>query len=525
MRRGEYANFDPSKLLPGEWAVVQDGDPEIASGKAVYMCFAAGDVRRLTTIEDLQSIIADLTDDVIAEIRDELNTVKEQAQQAATSANAATATANTAADTAGQASERATAAAEAAEGVVLDAIPTMTANIKGGAKLGDGLRVDDDALSIGNLTHFGSGAEVVTDGCAIYIVDGEGWAEQDGTPTPENPQEIKVARGRNLIQSLSSGFYSFQNGAESTKSSYVRTSKIACEAGTTYVFSASYPVNKQNSGFVFWKADGTFISSSTNTLTVTAPANAAYIAFNAARTNSSSTISVEALYDAQLELGSTPTPYVPYGHVGLEVTHNGTTTVTPIPLPSKGFAASLPDGTADTLAIDSAGRWEWTNASDMYTVLSTEAVSSNTALSDGFRRIAFRATSVNGKQASQGVGMCSKAPYSTAWKSATNHAYVDYSVIYLYGVGADEATVLSLYAGAQILYTLATPTTESGYIDLPDLPEGATVSIPELKQIGVSWFVSGAAELVKHAENWHKREDLESRVEALEAAIAELATS
>ena len=44
------------------------------------------------------------------------------------------------------AAARAIAAAEAAEGVIIDAIPTMTANIKGGAKLGNGLRVDNGAL-------------------------------------------------------------------------------------------------------------------------------------------------------------------------------------------------------------------------------------------------------------------------------------------------------------------------------------------------------------------------------------------
>lgn len=47
-----------------------------------------------------------------------------------------------------EATERAIAAAEAAEGVVMDDIPTMSANIKGGAKLGDGLRITDGVLSV-----------------------------------------------------------------------------------------------------------------------------------------------------------------------------------------------------------------------------------------------------------------------------------------------------------------------------------------------------------------------------------------
>lgn len=47
-----------------------------------------------------------------------------------------------------EATERAIAAAEAAEGVVLQDVPTMSATIKGGAKLGSGLSVADDTLSL-----------------------------------------------------------------------------------------------------------------------------------------------------------------------------------------------------------------------------------------------------------------------------------------------------------------------------------------------------------------------------------------
>lgn len=47
-----------------------------------------------------------------------------------------------------EATERAIAAAEAAEGVVLQDVPTMSATIKGGALLGDGLSVVDETLSL-----------------------------------------------------------------------------------------------------------------------------------------------------------------------------------------------------------------------------------------------------------------------------------------------------------------------------------------------------------------------------------------
>lgn len=53
-RRGKYADFDPAKMKPGEWAVVQSGDPE-GDGEAVYIAFAAGDVKRMATHDELKS--------------------------------------------------------------------------------------------------------------------------------------------------------------------------------------------------------------------------------------------------------------------------------------------------------------------------------------------------------------------------------------------------------------------------------------------------------------------------------------
>ena len=44
-RRGSYNDFDPEKLLPGEWAAVQSDDPASNDGQSVYMCFAPGQTK------------------------------------------------------------------------------------------------------------------------------------------------------------------------------------------------------------------------------------------------------------------------------------------------------------------------------------------------------------------------------------------------------------------------------------------------------------------------------------------------
>lgn len=53
MRRGAFSDFDPSKMLPGEFAVVLSGDSTTGTGKGIYICFSAGDVQRLSTYEEI----------------------------------------------------------------------------------------------------------------------------------------------------------------------------------------------------------------------------------------------------------------------------------------------------------------------------------------------------------------------------------------------------------------------------------------------------------------------------------------
>lgn len=57
MRRGLKADLDPTKLLPGEWAVAIDPETE---NQVVLMCFAAGVVKRLGTYEDFAVMIEEI---------------------------------------------------------------------------------------------------------------------------------------------------------------------------------------------------------------------------------------------------------------------------------------------------------------------------------------------------------------------------------------------------------------------------------------------------------------------------------
>ena len=72
VRRGLKKDFDPNKMLPGEWAVSIDSN---TSNQIVWMCFAPGVCKRMGTYEDFTAQIAGATDDIRAQYIDEFNEI------------------------------------------------------------------------------------------------------------------------------------------------------------------------------------------------------------------------------------------------------------------------------------------------------------------------------------------------------------------------------------------------------------------------------------------------------------------
>ena len=82
-RRGAFNKFDPTRLLPGEWAVVLSGDENASDGRAVYICFAAGAVKRVATFEDMAEAIANATDSIVEQMTGDVSKAVERADAAA----------------------------------------------------------------------------------------------------------------------------------------------------------------------------------------------------------------------------------------------------------------------------------------------------------------------------------------------------------------------------------------------------------------------------------------------------------
>ena len=53
VRRGDYGDWDASKMLAGEFAVVMSGDTETADGDAVYVSTASGTAKRLSFADEV----------------------------------------------------------------------------------------------------------------------------------------------------------------------------------------------------------------------------------------------------------------------------------------------------------------------------------------------------------------------------------------------------------------------------------------------------------------------------------------
>ena len=197
------------------------------------------------------------------------------------------------------------------------------------------------------------------------------------------------------------------------------------------------------------------------------------------------------IFRPMLELGSTANPYEPYYHSTI-----------PIPLPSKGFAAALPDETSDILKLDGAGGYEWTNVTNEV-VLDGSTYKSTGAYTykNGYRHTIVIDTSCDSSTPN-------RTNFYTSHFIASVRALTDSKALLgdaiIFPVGASGAllAMLSIETAADVntwlsqnpvtvLYPLATPTTELGYVNdwNNDFPLGCTIDIPELRNINVEYFL------------------------------------
>ena len=77
VRRGLKKDFDPYKMLPGEWAVSIDNQTQ---NQIVWMCFAAGVVKRMGTYEDFKAQIEEATGEILQQFITQLTEAAQELQ-------------------------------------------------------------------------------------------------------------------------------------------------------------------------------------------------------------------------------------------------------------------------------------------------------------------------------------------------------------------------------------------------------------------------------------------------------------
>jgi len=386
-------------------------------------------------------------------------------------------------------------------------LPTMSPTTKGGATVGDGLTMDGTALSV-DFTEVASvdaledatalsptgGIVSTQDGLAISpeqsstgAIDGalleltakskpatQITTDDPPSPSPDYPQPIVTVRGRNLIDPNAIATHSpeyYRANDDGSITALKKDNRVWADCSTVTLDAGTYTIWQD--GFTTLQLRN--MTDSVQVGVYTPRQHATFtlqsqkvIAINASYYNTTFPVTGSI----QLTLGSTPQPYVPYGHVGLERRDSQGTLLgtTPIPLPSRGWVAGLPDGAADELSVDGAGKCGWTLQTDETTTAATDGITGT--------------------------------------------------------VGVDVMSTTGQIAdGATVLYPLATPVTEDcGYIEgwTNDFSEGCVLSIPELDDLGIKYHIDGAVSTLVHQWYERARYEYEDRIDALESAVAEL---
>lgn len=221
-------------------------------------------------------------------------------------------------------SGRAEAAIEAIGDISELAVPLMSTDVRGGAKLGHGLRISAERLGVQLVDGASGEASVGADGDYLHALAVHGKSVQDGTPTPDNPIEVRTVKGINLFDGvIESGVYNNTNGEKISSGNYARnTNRVPVTGGATYTINMKRA--NSNSGLYLYKfgADGSYLGTMPGSLTLpytfTVAQDVAYICFGIGGSTSVETPST--ISEVQLELGTKAGPYIPYGALGLKVT-------------------------------------------------------------------------------------------------------------------------------------------------------------------------------------------------------------
>ena len=360
-----------------------------------------------------------------------------------------------------------------------------------------------------SLVGSGNGTAIVSNGVMVEALTVYGKSVQDSTPTPNEPVPIEVVEGRNLFGTPIGGWLvgtpttnSYLDGLDGSGGTLF---VAEIPPNTTFTISAKLYTGMNRFRITLFDADPRSGAQFTTghfsqIVNINNPATDQTRTFSSGDFTwvvlglSTSGYALNLNAQAQLEFGSEATQYVAPGAIGLIVGD----TATSINLQGN-VLASLPDGTRDVLTVDSVGHCVLTK-------------NTYTAVFDGDDNWVYQSSGtrfyitppVPFNKGNLTAFMCNQLTYVTN----TSIARVD--GIVLSGNGnlfisidathpeIDTTAELNTYFTSSplvVIYQRKTPLQiDLGYIDLPTIPDGATISVSAsiTPVIDVSWWTAFA---------------------------------
>lgn len=385
------------------------------------------------------------------------------------------------------------------------------------------------------LTYSGSG-ESVTAASASYLdkLTVYGKSVQSGTPTPSAPVDVQVVGGRNLLN-----MPTWSEILAAPSCNNYQNYAINLEPNTTYYLSTVYADggNPKNGGYALvspdvsnsgWKSIAHASQGAINGSITTNNDGVLYINVNMSQAQYEYVLQYAR---PQLEKGSTATPYVPYGCIGLQIG----STVVPIDMQGN-VLASLPDGTRDVLGVDSAGHCVLTKRTGTITFNGSETwyaggnsgkrysskindmlpETSNSTLVNAYCN-RFQRASNNGTWTASAPGFSIEMELTPpALFIAPDSSLANDVSAFKSWLASNQTTVV---------YPLATPTTiDLGTIDPPAIPSGSSLSIDATltPTINAEWWSEHAAPIPEALQAY--RVDIDT-TNANDSSIAPVETS
>lgn len=149
----------------------------------------------------------------------------------------------------------------------------------------------------------------------------KGKSEQDGTPTPDNPIEIKNVEGNVEVKvegkngfnknTVSQGYISLLDGSFTASTRFTSSDYIEIKPNINY-YCNYVAFGSSSYGMAFYDKDKNYISGSVLKNIFVTPNNAKYYRFCVRNENYSDGTYITDINTVQLEEGTTPTEYEPY---------------------------------------------------------------------------------------------------------------------------------------------------------------------------------------------------------------------